>query len=205
MGMRSQIYISFKKGPKRILIARYHSWNFAERMISRAAGIIGLIQQHLGSPFMFNDELEQILKEACDVNFDYRDILLSKDMTQFEFSEGDYNLFTEEVNNNGKFFVWVDDDCKTIRYCFSDTTASALMSAQQYFDWDTKDYEELKREALNEKANVIDNMLYIQGNATVMTLDELHTFIEGDYGCVVNGIAKDTGSTETQAGGGHDF
>lgn len=78
MGQRSQIYIRYPAGEKKGLIARYFSWNYGERMISRASGIIKMAKRRIS----FDNEDIKKLTAVCDVNFDMKDISLSSDLVE---------------------------------------------------------------------------------------------------------------------------
>ena len=103
MSQRSQIYISYKNGKNEtVLIARYFGWNFGSRMVSRAAGIIGWIAETAGSsPYKVSEAgkcsnfVEKLIR-VCDVNFDFRDIVVSQDIVEEAKEYRDYHCDTPE-------------------------------------------------------------------------------------------------------------
>lgn len=103
MSQRSQIYISYKNGKNEtVLIARYFGWNFGSRMVSRAAGIIGWIKDTVNcSPYKVSEAgkcsnfVEKLIR-VCDVNFDFRDIVVSQDIVEEAKEYRDYHCDTPE-------------------------------------------------------------------------------------------------------------
>jgi len=80
MGQRSQIYVRFFDGEKIRLIANYYSWNYGERMISRARYGIETIKTILGFNglhYNFSTNITK-LQRIFDVNFDMDHLFLTK-------------------------------------------------------------------------------------------------------------------------------
>lgn len=187
MGMRSEIYIAWKSDDKRILVARYHQWCYGERMLSRAVGLLGFLQKAVEWPHLLKDkEFKQQVEMACDINFDYRDIVLSRDLTHSDFRGDQYNIFTEQDCNDGKLFMLIADDNRTIKYCFTDCAAEEPLDAEQYLKWDL-DGEDLNEEA-KERSNYLENIETLRKEAVLMTKEELQAFMEADYGDVKKGL-----------------
>lgn len=187
MGMRSEIYVAWRNDDKRILVARYHQWCFSERMLSRAVGILGFLQKAVEWPHLLKDkDFKRQVEMACDINFDYRDIVLSRDLTHPDFKGDKYNIFTEQDCNDGKLFMLIADDNRTIKYCFTDYTAEEPLDAEQYLKWDL-DGEDLDEKA-KERSNYLENIETLRKEAVLMTKEELQAFMEADYGDINKGL-----------------
>lgn len=197
MGQRSQIFINVKKewfdreNKKHIdkhLVARYYQWNFGERMISRARGIIEYLKEH-GTyvPYQIRE-----LTRVCDINWDYHDVVISVDCLK-EFTEGRYwnttkEMFLQQDNNDGVLFIdmlikekKLNDDKPdiTIKYCFMSCENNYLGDAKAYIDWDLSDWAtSLDNEAVTFTK---DNIKYLKKNAELMTENEMNKFINRDY------------------------
>lgn len=186
MGQRSQIYVrgtdAYEKD-KTWFIARYYQWNFKERMISRARHSIEWIKVH-------NDYLSsqlRTLERILDVNFDYHDIVISSDLIEeyARYGEGmSLNDFVFSADNNdGRLFIDVRDN--EIKYCFADDDNKWLGDGQKYIDWQ-RDFlvDEAKEDlGLDEESynTMLENIKWMQDNATLMTEDELAEYLEADY------------------------
>ena len=111
MGQRSQIYVRWNTNDgKKFLVPRYYQWNFGTRMISRAKGILEWLKgsgQYLYST-LHNDNVEK-LRRIMDVNFDYKDVVLGRDIIDewLEFRDADFSdwVFTGQDNNDGQLFI----------------------------------------------------------------------------------------------------
>lgn len=68
MGQRSQIFVRFVDNDKKELIARYYSWNFGERMISRARHTINWIIEHRDYLSFEKNKISRIFDTNFDVN-----------------------------------------------------------------------------------------------------------------------------------------
>lgn len=192
MGMRSQIYIRwhitdhkgiFHEG----LIARYFSWNYGIRMISRCRSIIGKIRdEYLPHAYYFSlHEYVNKLNRYCDVNFDMQDILLSTDIineVKELFPENPEFLF-QQGNNNGQLFIDVSDS--GIKYGFMKYyNSDTVMDAEKYMEWDSRD-SGLPNWHVPDKYVGTTEIIYTEKNieeinkmATLMSLDEIHQFVD---------------------------
>ena len=192
MGQRSQIYVRYEQGEEHNrLIAQYYGWNFAERMVSRAASTIDYIasmaKYNEGSPNKVVSREHEKIGRMLDVNFDMRDIADSSDIIQ-EYGEFladcpfNQTVFQEQDNNDGKLFIDVSSD--TIKYAFTDDEISKPMTAKEYMDWDTQYYKEA-RETYGLSEQDLDilkrNMQTIETSAVLMTPEELQQFVTADY------------------------
>ncbi len=194
MGQRSQIYVRING---QLVVAQYYGWNYAERMISRAKGILEFLDEHLkdGDMDCFTrknvSSYAERLRRVCDINFDMRDYQISADIVKEwreEFPEEPFNryVFDEQDNNDGQLFIDVQGD--VIKYCFTKgTRRNKTMNGSQYMAWDhdgckvrnwTIPTEYTPQEAINLcKANI----KYINEHAELMTVDELRGFVDADY------------------------
>lgn len=200
MSQRSQIYIRYNvnyvsgsstKNPKKHnykgLIARYYSVNFGERMVSRARYIIEQIQdEFMEWKWYFGDkEKLEKLKRICDVNFDMKDIVMSSDIIKevVDYFDGDTEYLFNQDNNDGQLFIDVTDD--GIKYCFMKYCCEGEpMNAMQYLKWNCKDEEHPDWHKSMDKETITyteDNIEAISKMATLMTMEELESFIEDDY------------------------
>ena len=177
MGMRSQIYISFRdyKGDNR-LVARYYGWNYGSRMVSRARGIIDwILRKGLDHPF--NKDWEDHLIRISDTNFDIKDIVMSSDILDearefgsYGFSSPEEFIFEGEPNNDGKLFIMIQGN--TIKYAFTDSEITKPLSAEKYMEWG--DYQ-------TEEESNSSNCKFIKDNAELMTNEELRMFMSAHY------------------------
>ena len=109
MGQRSQIYVSWKneKG-ENVLVARYFQWNFAERMISRARGLIEQLEYSLNYTYLWStEEFKNKIAKIAEVNFDMRDIVQSTDILK-EYEE--YVDDKTKCSFNDYIFEWQDNN-----------------------------------------------------------------------------------------------
>lgn len=189
MGQRSQIYVRGTERWKdeRFFIARYYQWNYGERMISRARGGIEWIKARTCiSQFDL-----PALKLIWDVNWDMHDMVISTDLIEeYERYGKDYGTLGEYVfsadNNDGRLFVdIVSDGEKTtdIKYCFADYDNKWLGDAAAYMDWQCRYYEQEETLGLDKETydTMLENIKWLQDNATLMTEDELAEYLEADY------------------------
>ncbi len=163
MGMRSQIYVRIDGELK---IASYYQWNFGERMISRARWGIESIIKDLDYPCLFQtSSFIEKLRRIFDVNFDYKDIVMSHDLlTDPDESEDVFN----SDNNNGKLLVAVDTKAKTVKYALTDCGGKPFKSPAAYMEWDG-DEPQLEKEHK-------ENMEWLEANVPVMTEEEAEAF-----------------------------
>ena len=204
MGQRSQIYISWENdNGERELVARYFSWNYGERMISRAAALI----DHLSMMADTNDFKKEKITKISEINFDMRDVAMTSDLIEEALNDG-YNetksvLFNND-NNDGKLFITV---CKTdgehtnafgritpnrkILYCFTDCDNQNIMDARQYLQWDCgddmSDNESWKSGLDHDTIKYTEeNIKTIDETGELMTEENLQDFINYDYPCLQN-------------------
>ena len=213
MGQRSQIYISWEnENGENELIARYYGWNFGERMVSRAAGIM----EHLTEMIESNNFDKEKLIKVSEINFDMRDVCQTSDLIKeaIDFSDGtvedkkDY-LFNAD-NNDGKLFIAVHKTGNShqneygrvipdrkIYYCFTDRNNEMVMDAKQYLQWNC-DY------GTNSGAkweDGLDDETIAYTNKNIDTINELgermvqkefEYFMDYDYDCLHEGAEGKT-------------
>lgn len=185
MGQRSQIYV---RVDNELIIANYYGWNYAERMISRARYGIECLKYYIDNGYTWcfksgSQEVEKI-RRMFDVNFDYKDIVMSTDILRewTEYGSGDFSDFVfNQDNNDGMLFIWIDTENKTIKYCFSDYDSKNPLDCDNYMIFDTECcYEDYKFPAGLIKSKQMTtynrNKKYIEKNAQLMTAAELKDF-----------------------------
>lgn len=187
MGQRSQIYV--RHGNK-LVVANYYQWNYGERMISRARYGIEYIKDNLiqYKNYIFNNSYEmKRLGRIFDVNFDMKDVQISQDIIQEwkeQFSDEEFNkvVFKEQDNNNGRLLVDILRD-GTIKYAFLDSECDIenVMSANQYMDWNYKNWKKSKFIESEQKLLCINNIKAITEMAELMTKEEVEDFIQYEY------------------------
>ena len=205
MGQRSQIYVRWNTNDgKKFLVPRYYQWNFGTRMISRAKGILEWLKgsgQYLYST-LHNDNVEK-LRRIMDVNFDYKDVVLGRDIIDewLEFRDADFSdwVFTGQDNNDGQLFIdmivewptkWLDEPKIKFKYAFiADSDGENPMNGNEYMQWDERcddddcDYKiwtddpYIKKEIKYTQRNIA----YIEKNAELMTKEEIKEFREYPY------------------------
>lgn len=196
MGQRSQIYIRYKDKKGIQLIARYFGWNYGERMVSRARGIIEWLDEYKDHfEWLFNDSTKMLaLQRVCDVNFDMRDVLIStciKEEIREQFPdevehEGLANYLFGQDNNDGQLLI--DVSSGQIKYAFIPyyTEADKVMNAAAYMEWDCG-----KNWANTCGKDVVEyttkNIRHIYDHAKLMTAKEVAEFLAYDYTCAVFG------------------
>lgn len=194
MGQRSQIYVRINGN---LVVAQYYGWNYAERMISRAKGILEFLEEYWkgGHMHFFTSasmpSYAERLRRICDVNFDMRDYQISGNIVKEwrkEFPDEPFNkfVFDEQDNNDGQLFIDVQGD--VIKYCFTKwTRRNKTMRGGQYMAWDnygckvrnwTIPTEYAPQEAIDLCK---ENIKYIDEHAKLMTVDELREFVNSDY------------------------
>ena len=111
MGQRSQIYIRIKdnynENPK--LYAKYFSWNYGERMISRARYGIDYIKRNENR--LDINSVKEKINRIFDVNFDMKDIAITSDLIsewieQFADDFKAKSNLTEDMKNTDMLY-WV--------------------------------------------------------------------------------------------------
>lgn len=189
MGQNSQIYVRMDGPNGKILLARYYSWVYGERMVSRARAAIEWVRDYLDDGMGellpgYTPKLVRIL----DTNFDMRDVQISIDLLeerleQFpEWKFSDY-VFFHRSNNDGRLFLDIDIQNKVVKYAFVDTDCNVehIMDAVSYMDWDHLDSEWRKELSADVVATLALNAEYIKSRAVLMTTEELMEFINYDY------------------------
>ena len=196
MGQRSQIYIRYKDEKGVQLIARYFGWNFGERMVSRARGIIEWLDEYKDNfEWLFNNCTKMLaLQRVCDVNFDMRDVLIStciKEEIREQFPdevehEGLANYLFGQDNNDGQLLI--DVSSGQIKYAFIPyyTEADKVMNATDYMEWDCgKNWANTRGKDVVEYTT--KSIRYIYDHAKLMTAKEVAEFLAYDYTCAVFG------------------
>lgn len=191
MGQRSQIYVRYNG---KLILARYYSWNYGERMISRVRYGLEYMKYEFdqGYTWIFGSEKDlEKMARFFDVNFDMKDIVMSTDIFKEyeEYGDGysvfDY-VFAGQDNNDGQAFIDMKDNDKekTIKYAFTDGSGiySEVMDARQYMEWNEgsdweKPTEYRKKSAINTCNRNIKN---IDKMASLMTVEELQEFVGTD-------------------------
>lgn len=194
MGQRSQIYIRIadEYNENSVLYAKYYSWNFGERMISRARHGIEYIKDNLKHISL--DTVQEKINRIFDVNFDMHDILLTSNIIRewiedfAESYEAKEYIFECIANNDGKLFVDVTKEGE-IKYCFTDYNLK-ILNPRQYMNWDFEGWK--KGEYLSkEEIDICENNIkYINSNAKLMTKEELQEFINYDYSKQICDLAE---------------
>lgn len=192
MGQTSQIYVRYQVKGQHRLVARYFSWNYGDRMVSRARHTLEWLLDYHKNGLLHLSERDTVEKlvRIIDTNFDYEDIMLSSDIVNEWNNMGRSSSFADYVfynqdNSDGKLFIDVLDD-GVIHYAFTDSSASAdnIMDALAYMDWNIEGWKERE---YSEYETVDGNARYISASAELMTADELKDFINCDYGFEENG------------------
>lgn len=188
MGQRSQIYVrcTNKEGEK-YLYARYYSWNYGERMVSRAKHSLEWIKSMKNHFWIFSREPQRLIR-ILDTNFDMQDVVISSDLIKEwneDFPEENFNdfIFKWVDNNDGKLFIDIDENQDTIKYAFTDGySMDRVMSAAQYMNWNHKKWRDSKYISKEQKSLCENNIRFIPRIAKLMTKQELDEFISCDYG-----------------------
>ena len=186
MGQRSQIYVRYiNENGECYLIARYYSWNYAERMVSRCKHTLEWIKEMINYDWYFTTETEKLIR-ILDTNFDMCDCMISTDIIK-EYLEYEPNSnFSDYVfkwydNNDGKLFIDIKNG--QIKYAFTNSSCdtSNPMTAARYMLWNYKDWRKSKYISQDQKNLCNKNIRNIPKLATLMTSEELEEFINYDY------------------------
>ena len=218
MGQRSQIYVRVNRvDGRKYLFPRYYQWNYAERMVSRTKGIIEWLQEYATTPDYLagNPEMQEKMIRIMDTNFDYRDIVLGRDIIKGYYEAREWQrehgetpsdfeqiVFAGQANNDGQVFIDLitDFDHKdkkgdfkyTFKYGFrtyADDDWKA-MDPEQYMDWDYEDWRTC--ESMKDCVKLtVRNINWIRKHAKLMTEDEMFEFAHHDY-------VKDMGLEESK-------
>lgn len=197
MGQKSQIYIRYNVCGKKGLIARHYYWNYEERMLSRARGIIEALKSDY---WYFGEENIKKLCRICDVNFDMRDVMISDDLVDdaANYYSGDYKRIFTPPNDDGQLLIDVTDS--GVKYCFIPRYDNIeTLDGRHYLIWDTRHSyphyrwtEEDPPKKMHEDTILytLDNVAYIDRNATLMTKEEAEEFVNADYSYLFSNIQK---------------
>lgn len=195
MGQRSQIYIrimdNYNENP--ILYAKYFSWNFAERMISRAKYGIEYIKKNIG--YITLDNTKEKINRIFDINFDMQDILLASDIIKewieefADYYDANEYIFNYVANNDGKLFIDITKEGE-IKYCFTDYNMK-ILTPTKYMNWDFPEWKSSNNLSEDEIETCKNNIKYIIKNAKLMTKEELEEFIYFDYSKQISKLAKE--------------
>lgn len=186
MGQRSQIYVRYtnEKG-ECYLIARYYSWNYAERMVSRAKHALEWIKEMINYDWYFTTEPEKLIR-ILDTNFDMQDCMISTDIIKEYLEYGRNEKFSDYVfrwyaNNDGKLFIDIKNG--QIKYAFTDSSCntSKPLTAARYMLWNHKDWRKSKYISSEQKELCEKNIRLIPKLAQLMTTEELEEFINYNY------------------------
>lgn len=158
-------------------------------MISRARYIIEEIKdEFMEYKYCFNDnEKLEKLKRFCETNFDMKDIVFSSDiLKEVEEFDGDLQLLFGQPNNDGQLFIDITD--AGIKYCFMKYyNEGEPMNGENYMKWncENKDHPDwhIPYEYMNKKtiSYTERNIKKIDKMATLMTPEEIKSFVEDDY------------------------
>ena len=203
MGQRSQIYFRINdQNGKYNLVARYFQWNYGTRMVSRARGIIEWLEGMKRHPYVLcNRDNENVkkLERIMEINFDYKDVVLSSDIIK-EYEENYYGnskgMFTAQDNNDGQLLIDMVVDWKhknkelnhpvKFKYAFLNSDSKLVGNGDEYMQWNEsygeedfpwKDDPYLKDEIKYTECNI----RYLDKHATLMTPEEVEEFINHDY------------------------
>lgn len=200
MGQRSQIYLRFNDvDGKKHLVARYYQWNYGERMLSRARGIIEWLEGYKDYPsYLIKDNcMQEKIRRIMDTNFDYKDIVLGQDIIKeyLEYGKGeDFEqfVFAGQDNNDGQLFIDMvaDYDHRTdkgdpkvvFKYAFRtyEDDDWKPMDPEQYMDWDYDDWR--TSEYMKDAVKLTErNIRWIEKHAKLMTSDEMFEFAHCNY------------------------
>lgn len=182
MSQSSQIYVAYTTGKEadneHILVARYFSWNYGSRMVSRAAGIINWIADSVKT-FGYIVRPEKLVR-IIDTNFDFRDVVIStdiikeaKDYKEYGCKTQEEYIFNYQQNSDGKLFILVGVD--GIKYAFTDSDTHVPLTAEEYMTWGDYSSEE------DEGSHLTENIKTIEDLSQLMTTEELEAFLTASY------------------------
>lgn len=193
MGQRSAIYIRYNK---KLIVANYYQWNYAERMISRARYTLDFCNYYLAegitSYFESKYEVEKI-RTYCDINFDMKDVARNSNMIKEweDYKDTNFNDFIfGSDNNDGRLFIDIETEGKSftnefkykIKYCFTDWNCEKIFDGIGYMNWDIENFKEYRANYLDAEDNqALDNNLVAIGKYQLMTKEELKNFLNTDY------------------------
>lgn len=185
MGQRSQIYVRYHNENGEVgIAARYYSWNYGERMISRARYTMEWLKEHYQYLFFEADKIPHIL----DINFDMKDCVISGDILkeyQDDLNEEDSPngfMFYGQDNNDGQLLIDVAR-YGSIKYAFIQKGQTTPMLPDEYMEWDIGSEWNTETE-YNSKSCIATcqkNIRKIKRIAKLMTEEEVKEFISYDY------------------------
>lgn len=184
MGQRSQIYVRFNNEEgKKELIARYYGWNFSERMISRARHTIEWLKETKSS-FCMREKLPRIM----DTNFDLKDVVISTDIIK-EYADDQEiwdctlnEFFENQDNNNGVLLIDIIEN--TIKYAFLSWDMKYLGDGNAYMKEEDALWLFNGADEYHDQDDIdtcLDNIAWLNENATLLTEDECDEFLHYDY------------------------
>ena len=188
MSKPCQIYVRYpSKGGKK-LIARYFSWCYGARLVSRARGIVEWIKDNSDGDFRgylsVGECLTKLLR-VIDTNFDMKDVAISGDIVQEWRNDADDEDFADYVfrsqdDCNGQLFIDLLDG-GDIKYAFWKTGDEKIMDANTYMTWNNAAWENGNESEYDDFDVCRENITALESYATLMTADELRAFIEYPY------------------------
>ena len=179
MGERSQIYV---KVDGNLEVANYYQWNYGTRMISRARYGIEWIYDMLKAEYPsamqrrhFNFEA---FRRIWDVNFDYKDMVISRDLIKEDpgYKDDLERFIYGQDNDDGILFVDVNTKTGKIKYCLTDCYEKNPMDAEQYMDWNCGDWKGDGQDTDEDYDTCMQNIQSIGEMAELMTKGELDAF-----------------------------
>lgn len=181
MGQRSEIYVAVEKqdGTKQ-MTARYFSWNYAERMISRVAFTSKWLQ---AKQYGFN---KKDLISIIETNFDMVDHLTSEQIEPETTGSFKLHCSIDNMLNDGRAFIFINKEGK-IKYCFTENHALEPLDCNDYMLFDTEccypEYQWKNKEYRNstKMKRCRNNIKWLKQNAEVMTQEELDEFLHSVY------------------------
>ncbi len=195
MGQRSQIYVRFTslETGKKYLIARYFGWNYGERMVSRVRHTIDFIDCQLYATtykeaMIKTAEFEKKLVHIMETNFDYTDVVLSRNILRDyeEYFKGEPfadSVFYGQDNNDGQAFIdvyVVDNGNVVIKYAFAESTdGEEPLTPYGYLQMDMG--EHWKERLDNEEEALCEANVKALGKYNLLSEAELKEFRNYDY------------------------
>ena len=182
MGERSQIYV---KVNNTLQVANYYQWNYGNRMVSRVRHGIEWAIAYIEHPFTLVREGYnfEAFRRIWDVNFDYQDITLSRDLiaeSDEKIKENFREFVTGLDNNDGILLVSIDTVRKRIKYCLIDSSGEKPMNVKEYMDWNLKGWNKKDYQYLSDEEKKVcrANIRALGTMAEVMTKNDLDRFLE---------------------------
>lgn len=193
MGQRSQIFVRYEDNSgNKEMIARYFSWNYSERMISRVRYGIEWLIGNLEYKFNIKEKLHSIL----ETNFDMIDVVISADIIK-EFKEYDWGcslnefMFEKQDNNDGKCLIDITSD-GIIKYAFLDSANEKIMNGSEYMSWDCDmDWKNPNKYRSQEMISTcLSNIAEIEKMSVLMSEEDVREFMEHNYNHLIEEIPQ---------------